>query len=111
MIDRWLDSLTPRIVRRWAIRVLLVTGPMPIALLAACALQIIPWRTERPLLLVMLYALALLTVATAVMVAVSATLHLTVAKAFSHGYRRALRDVQDDNMPAPQPRRGLTLVE
>lgn len=78
-------QLTPRQVHRWAMRVLCVSTPAMLLILAAWAVRVIP--ADRPALVLMLYMLALSITLGAAVAAVGASCHLAVGRAFTAGMR------------------------
>lgn len=115
MMDRWLDRLTPHTVRRWAVRTALASGPMAALLMVVWLMDADPlWHGIRPTAYLMLWLACLLTCCTSVIVAVGAALQLAISKAFGHGYRRAVDDMNTPRtLPVhPMPhKRPLSLVE
>ena len=93
MIDKWLDSLTPRIVRRWAVRTLIVAGPVAVAAFFIHALGFRPFNGDGTLQ--MIYSGGMFVGCTAFVVAAFATCHMKIAAAFGHGYRMAQMHERD----------------
>lgn len=105
MIDTWLDSLTPRIVRRWAIRVLFISAPAAVIAFVLHAAGLHP--AHRGDTLMMSYAGAMFVAFTSVTVAALATCHMRVAGAFTAGYRAGMVNERFEEETRPV----LTVVE
>ena len=106
MIDTWLDSLTPRTVRRWAVRALIGATPVTVAAFIARAAGLFPEGHEATMLMTFLGGLVV--AAVSVTVAVMATIHMRVALAFTAGFRAGQLGDRFEDMPSA---RRLTVVE
>lgn len=105
MIDAWLDSLTPRIVRRWAVRVLFAATPVaPLAFIASMV-GLFPEGHEATML--MTFFGGLVVAAVSVTVAALATCHMRISGAFGAGYRAGMVSERFEEETRPV----LTVVE
>lgn len=105
MIDTWLDGLTPRMVRRWAVRTLIASAPVAVLAFITHAAGFEPFNGHGTMQ--MIYAGGMFVTCTGVVVAALATCHLKISAAFAHGYRMAqLQETFED-----EPRRSLHVVE